>query len=108
MRGPGRHRITGFCALLIVGLTLAGCASSGPRSTRITQSDLDATVSEMVASLAGSDFLRNRTADSPPIVIVTNKVENLTDDVIPISEQWMLVARLQSEYEAARARLQLG
>jgi len=49
----------------------------------------------MAESLAASAFLAERTADSKPIYITINKVENLTSDIIPVAEQWMLVARVQ-------------
>ncbi len=67
-----------------------------PNSSRLTQGDLDATVNAMAASLAASDFLAGRNATSSPIVIVTNRVQNLTDDIIPVAEQWMLIARVQT------------
>ncbi len=82
-------------AAVVLLLVLTACTST-PTSTRLTQDDLDVTVNEMAASLSGSDFLAERTTDSPQIVIVTNKVQNLTDDIIPVAEQWMLVARVQS------------
>lgn len=82
-------------AMLAV-VVLGGCKSAPPSSTDFTQDDLDVTVNEMAASLAGSDFLKNRTAQSPRIVLVTNKVRNLTDNIMPTTERWMMIARLQS------------
>lgn len=75
-------------------LLTAGCSSA--QSTRLTASDFDQTIEKMVQSLAASDFLRERQPDSPQAWVVINKVENLTTDIIPVAEQWMLVARLQS------------
>ncbi len=49
----------------------------------------------MVDSLARSSFLADRDEHSPPIYIVIDKVENLTTDLIPEAEQWMLMARVQ-------------
>lgn len=71
-----------------------GCSTA--QSTRLTASDFDLTIEKMVQSLAASDFLKNRGPDSPQAWVVINKVENLTSDIIPVPEQWMLVARLQS------------
>ncbi len=58
-------------------------------------------------SLAGSAFLAGRHAGSPRAVIVLNRVENLSSDVISTAEQWMLVARVRSALpirEMARQR----
>ncbi len=70
------------------------CSNQG-KSTVIRSADFDAATQEMVSSLAASDFLRDRTPDSPLAIITINKVENLTSDPIPPGEQWMLMARLQ-------------
>ena len=78
----------------VLTLLALGCATT-PQTTRLQASDFDVTVDAMVASLANSDFLRDRTPDSPRIYITTNKVENLTNDLIPVAEQWMLIARVQ-------------
>jgi hypothetical protein len=49
----------------------------------------------MAAKLAASDFLRSRTPDSERIVIAINKVENLTSDIIPESDQWWMMAHVR-------------
>lgn len=72
---------------------LAGCQAGG-ETTELRHDDLNVATTEMAASLAASDFLAGRGPDSPPIVITINKVENLTSDIIPPAEQWMLMARL--------------
>ena len=86
-------------ALVLVDLlgviAILGCAST-PQSTRLTAGDFEVTVNEMARSLAASEFLAGRNADSPQIRIVTEKVTNLTSDVISSAEQWMLIARVQS------------
>lgn len=86
-----------FWALLAASaatVVLAGCHK--PQSTRLSLGDLNALVAQMASRLAGSDFLRDRTSQSPPITVVINKVENLTYDVIPPAEQWMLMARVRA------------
>jgi len=83
---------------------IAGCATA-PRSTRLTLDDLNAAHEKVVASLAASDFLRDRRPDSPQAVIVINKVLNLTTDIIPPGEQWMHVARLQGAMPLAELAL---
>ncbi|MEX2214786.1 MAG: hypothetical protein WD768_11690 [Phycisphaeraceae bacterium] len=60
----------------------------------------------MSAKLASSDFLRDRNPSSPPILITINKVENLTSDLIPPAEQWMLMARLQGSLNLVSVRNQ--
>ncbi len=82
------------CVVLMLLVVMLGCGTS-PQSTRLRASDFDVTVDKMVASLANSDFLRDRGPDSPRIYVTTNKVENLTNDIIPVAEQWMLIARVQ-------------
>lgn len=79
---------------LALALTLASCATPG-ESTRLRASDFEVTVQQMVQSLGRSNFLAERTPDSPPAYIVINRVENLTTDLIPEAEQWMLMARVQ-------------
>ncbi len=73
---------------------LISCAS--PRqSTRLTIDDLNEVTGRMTRSLGASRLLAERGPDSPRMVIVINKVENLTTDLIPPAEQWMLMARLR-------------
>lgn len=84
------------CVSLLLVLLCTACKSTPPASTDFTQDDLDVTVNEMAASLAASDFLNERTAQSPRIVLVTNQVRNLTDNIMPTAERWMMIARLQT------------
>ncbi len=111
MISPGNRRLwmrLGAIVLMVGVVTvlggLTGCA--GPESTRLRASDFDETLAQMVDSLAGSEFLANRSPDSPPAWVVIDKVENLTNDVIPPAEQWMLIARLQSALPLQRFREQ--
>lgn len=80
---------------LAAALTLGGCASAYAQSTTLSASDLEATASEISAKLNASDFLKGRGPDSPKMVIAINKVENLTSDLIPASEQWWLMQRIR-------------
>ncbi len=85
---------------------VCGCAST-PQTTRLRASDFDVTVNEVAARLAGSDFLARRRPDSPQIRMVARGVENLTSDVLSLSEMWTAVARVQSAFplrELADAR----
>ncbi len=105
---PGRDvPILRFAMVLAATLWFCvGCASK-VRTTRIKWSDLDETVNRMIDSLAGSDLLAKRSAEAERMTIMINRVENLTSDVIPISEQWMLVAKVRDAMpmqELARQR----
>ncbi len=79
---------------VVVGVVLAGCAGS-PRSTQMTSGDLDATTAAMAQQLAGSRFLADRGPASERMVIAISKVENLSSDMIPVGEQWLLMERVK-------------
>jgi hypothetical protein len=85
-----------LCALMLVVplAVLPGCASSPPQSTRLTTDDLQTVTIEMAERLRGSDFLRDRTADSPRIIVAIQKVENLSMDIITEGERWYLLERV--------------
>ncbi len=89
-----RGRVRG--AVIAASLCLAGGCTTMPESTRLRASDFDATVNEIVAQLAASDFLADRRPGDPQIRIVTRSVENLTSDVLTHSEMWTAVARIQA------------
>lgn len=81
-------------ALAAALLALAGCGTPG-QTTRLRASDFEQSTQAMVQSLGKSAFLADRTPQSEPAYIVINRVQNLTTDLIPEAEQWMLVARVQ-------------
>lgn len=89
-------RTMGLSIAIAAALLVGGCAGGAtPTTTRIQPEDFDETVARMADSLAGSSFLAGRTPESEPIYITINRVENLTTDIIPMPEQWMLMARVQ-------------
>jgi len=92
----GTRQPARFIVPLAVAAIMQACAAPGARSTRLTDRDLIDAVHRMRASLAASDFLIKRDADSEPVAIVIDRVENLTSDVWTRAEQWMLVARLRA------------
>ena len=49
----------------------------------------------MAAKLSGGQLLAERTPESPRMVIAISKVENLSSDLIPVGEQWMLMAKVR-------------
>lgn len=92
-----RAGLAGLVAAIGVGVCAAGgCASTRERSTRLTATDVRDMSAEMAASLAGSDFLRERGPDSERMVIAIDRVENLSSDVVPVSEQWYLMERVRA------------
>lgn len=78
---------------LALSLCLTACAAR-PQSSRLTNADFDAATNAIAQSLRSSDWLTGRTADSPPIVIVIDRVDNRMDEVLSTAEQWMYVARV--------------
>lgn len=89
----------GFTIRALAGaLTLAalGSCAGGPESTRLRASDFNYIVDRMAESLAASDFLAGRGPDSEPAYITIRQVENLTSDIIPERERWMLMERVQA------------
>jgi hypothetical protein len=93
--------IAGLC-----GLTLAGCASSGPKSTVLTASDLDTTTAVMAQKLSDSRLLAERTPDSPKMVIAISKVQNLSSDIITEGEQWSLMEKVRGSLPIVQLGLQ--
>lgn len=84
----------GLLMLTISTGLIGGCAPK-TKSTRITGNDFYITMDKMIDSLADSNVLRERTPDSPQMILMINKVTNLTSDIITPAEQWMLVARVR-------------
>jgi hypothetical protein len=74
---------------------LPGC-SAPARSTALTMSDLDQTTAVMAAKLRDSDLLAGRGPESSRMVIAISKVENLSSDLIPVGEQWLLMEKVRS------------
>ncbi len=79
-----------------LGTSLLGCAPA-PKTSTLTTDDLVETTNQMAEQLRASDFLAERAADSPQVVIALNKVTNLTSDLIPESQQWWMMARVRDQ-----------
>lgn len=88
---------TSFYMILLLAAMLGANGCGPQRSTRLQLPDLMLTSELMVESLAGSRFLRQRTPESPPVIIVINRVQNLTSDIIPEAEQWLWVSRVVNQ-----------
>jgi hypothetical protein len=70
-----------------------GCAAPA-RTTALSAGDLDAVVGDMAQRLHREVFA-DRTPESPPMRIAIQRVENLTSDIIPMDEQWQIMARIR-------------
>jgi hypothetical protein len=89
-------RLALFSLLLSTVALSGGCAASKGETSRLQDDDLLVASNKMKDSLGSSDFLRDRTPASPRVVVVTDKVENLTDSIIPVGQQWATVLRVQN------------
>ncbi len=78
-----------------VAATMGACAST-QKSTRLTTDDVKELSVQIAASLAASDFLRERSPSSERLVVAIDRVENLSSDVVPVSEQWYLMERIRA------------
>lgn len=94
-------------AAILVGVAAGGVAcASTQKTTRLTTDDVKELAVQMAASLAQSDLLKERSPASERIVVAMDKVENLSSDVVPVSEQWYLMEgiRASSPIDALRAQ----
>lgn len=84
--------------LSLFPLFLSACATAQAKTTTLTVEDIHDTAAAMADKLRASDLLRERTPDSPRMVIAVQKVENLTMDLIPEPDRWYLVDRVLSSF----------
>ncbi|HYE62584.1 MAG TPA: hypothetical protein VD997_11370 [Phycisphaerales bacterium] len=87
-------KVTAAVILFTLVAMVGGCAAPA-RSTQMTSADLDETTAVMAQKLSASRLLAERTPDSPKMVIAIAKVQNLTSDLIPEGEQWMLMEKVK-------------
>lgn len=84
-------------------VTVFSCAAPA-RTTRLQTRDFQEAATEIATSLRRSDFLRERTQASEPIVIAITKVENLSSDLLSEGEKWFLVDRVMNSDMMAALR----
>jgi hypothetical protein len=58
---------------LILLATLTGCQETKPQTTRLQTSDIQQVTAQITDKLATSDFMRERTAQTMPIIITCRK-----------------------------------
>lgn len=82
--------------LATLAVAASGCATTPSRSTRLTTDDVKEMAVQLAASLASSDFFRERSPASDRMVIAMDNVQNLSSDLVPVSEQWYLMERIRA------------
>lgn len=87
---------------LLIAAFLTGCANASPRTTRLTTRDLDEMATIVALNLRNSDWMTTRNEQSEPVVIAMEKVENLTDDIIPRGEQWAIMTKVRANASMVR------
>lgn len=80
-------------ALVVLTAGLGGC-SSAPRTTLLGPSDIELNTVQVAEQLASSDFVLNRPADAPPVVLHPEPMENLSDNRLSSADQWAAMSRV--------------
>ena len=75
---------------------MVGCASMQTGSTRLTAADFTDLAATIAAQLGSSEIIADRTPDDEPWIVAMDRVENLSGDFIPVSEQWWLMEEVRS------------
>lgn len=105
LRAAGLLAVAGWASVGgFVGCLVGGCAPAQVRATTLTADDLAQATEEMAEKLRSSDFLKGRSAESPPITVAIRRVQNRTTDLIPEGEQWWLMTRVRDRLDANALR----
>lgn len=75
---------------------LVACSPPRVQTTRLDADDLVAMTDAMVASLLRDPVLAERSAASPLMVVVADRVSNRTNDILPDREKQAFTARLRA------------
>ncbi len=98
IRRRSPFRLAGAAALVagLSGLTsgLVSCAPPAAKTTQVQPSDMQLNTPQIVEQLAGSDFIRNRPVDAPPIVLRPDPMENLSDNRVSTGDQWVAISKV--------------
>ncbi len=86
----------GWLLGIMVSALLAGCVTNQPRSTRLTNVDFEDLAAMIAGQLRASDVINERSPADEIWTIAMARVENLSGDFIPESEQWWLMERVRS------------
>jgi hypothetical protein len=94
--------------VICLAMLLGACAAGTPRDTRLTARDIDDMAAAMASKLEVSSVLAGRDASSEVMVVAMNRVENLTDDVIPRGEQWAIMVKVRDNADMVRVGRERG
>lgn len=83
-------------ALAVCCACLTGCAAPRVVTTRLTSTDVVEMTDRMTASLTGDEFISSRSTASQPWVFSIDRVRNLTEHPMTMSERWATMARLRA------------
>lgn len=82
------------CTFAWLGL-LVGCSAPRLDNTRLGSADLVAMTDAMAQSMLADGALAGRSSESPPMIIVADRVANRTNDILPEREKQAFTARLR-------------
>lgn len=83
-------------ALVLCSALLGGCGARQSRTTRLAADDVLVASTSLAQQLASSDWLATRHASDEPWIIAIDRVENLSSDVIPVGEQWLMIEKVRA------------
>lgn len=83
------------CAAAASVLVQGGCQTA-TKTTQLQTRDFQDISTEIAASLQSSEFIRERTPESPPMTIAIQKIDNLTTDILSEGEKWFLMDRVMN------------
>lgn len=86
-------RVVAAAATLLC--VVVSCAEP-PRTARLGVEDLREVSAAMARSLSHSEALSGRTPESEPWFVSIDRVRNLSNDVMPLEEQWAVMSMLRS------------
>ncbi|MFI4855040.1 MAG: hypothetical protein ACIAQF_08710 [Phycisphaerales bacterium JB065] len=83
-------------AIVVVCAALTGCAAPRIQTTRLTSTDVVQMTDEMTASLTGDEVIGARSLQSEPWIFSIDRVRNLTEHPMSMSQRWATMARLRA------------
>ncbi len=93
----GGLKCSAFALAFAASVLGGGCAANKPQTSRYKASDIDFTSVEIVQKWAESDFMKNRTPDSPRIRLMPSEMENRSSDRLSRVDQRAAVAKVVND-----------
>lgn len=72
----------------------SGFSGGRARATFLMPSDMEVNAQQVIEQLQRSDLLRERTAQSPTIILAPEPMQNLSDTRLSTGDQWVAMARV--------------